>query len=402
MKLISFLNSSAFFLALLAGNACQSQPGTNISGVIETDEAWKKVVYLIEPRNWTEIAASYSGVVLDSAVVGEDGKFSFQDVSGIKAGKLYELVVQEKGSRFANKLSGDYDPAQANYMPVFLQQGSEIRCTASINHFQTSFRFAKPDLENTLLRQICDIRAAAFAPEQTWLSSDATIDESTLLAKEDALLRFRTPLMNFADTTTSFWPALLVTRWVSPDNDYERIPEFITRQCKKWQNTAENTAFVAQLCEKADGTQLPVMVGDRIADFPLPTQEGDTVLLSTLLTGKSLIILDIWASWCGPCRHENRDVLVPLWQKHKQNGLQIIGYSIDASAGAWKGAVQKDGAVWPQTSHLVGDATPFMDELRITTIPANFILDNQGKVLAKNLHGAALQEYVDVYFSGHK
>ncbi len=109
--------------------------------------------------------------------------------------------------------------------------------------------------------------------------------------------------------------------------------------------------------------------------------------------------MDIWASWCAPCRKESREVLTPLWHDFQDKGLQIIGYSIDANENAWKSAILKDGANWKQASHLTGDSTPFMETLRITTIPANYLLDGDGKILAKNLHGDDLGDFVKRYFN---
>lgn len=87
-------------------------------------------------------------------------------------------------------------------------------------------------------------------------------------------------------------------------------------------------------------------------------------------------------------------VLTPLWSAYKEKGLQIIGYSIDNNASSWKSAVLKDGATWSHASHLTGDATPFLEALRISTIPANFILDAEGKIIAKNLNGESLIGFV--------
>jgi peroxiredoxin len=154
--------------------------------------------------------------------------------------------------------------------------------------------------------------------------------------------------------------------------------------------------WIRQLCEAGNPGKLPVLVGDKIPDYPLPMASGDTVALYTLL-GERLTVLDIWASWCAPCRRENQEVLSPLWSVYREKGLQILGYSIDSSPAAWKAAVTKDGAVWPHASHLSGDATPFLDSLRVTTIPANFILDAGGKVVAKNLHGDSLKRFVVAY-----
>jgi peroxiredoxin len=158
--------------------------------------------------------------------------------------------------------------------------------------------------------------------------------------------------------------------------------------------TAPNHAWTAQLCQSAHPDKLPVLQGDTIPNFPLPMASGDTVMLYDLL-GEKLTLLDIWASWCAPCRKENREVLAPLWSERGNTGLQIVGYAIDSSPQAWKAAIAKDGATWPQASHLSGDDTPFLQMLNITTIPANFILDKNGVVLAKNLHGEALKAFLE-------
>lgn len=200
-------------------------------------------------------------------------------------------------------------------------------------------------------------------------------------------------MMRFADTTTSIEAAMVAIRWISPNGDFERVPEFIKGQCQKWQRNAPENPMTGQLCHVANKNTLPVMVGDVMPDFSLPLINGDTIMLSKLL-GQRLTIVDIWASWCAPCRKENRMVLTPLWSAYKEKGLQIIGYSIDNNASSWKSAVLKDGATWSHASHLTGDATPFLEALRISTIPANFILDAEGKIIAKNLNGESLIGFV--------
>ncbi len=232
--------------------------------------------------------------------------------------------------------------------------------------------------------------------EAALLASADHSDEANLLEREAAVQRFRQPLMAFADSCAYFWPAMEATRWVSPESDYERVPEFMFRQCEQWNAKFPENQWVQQLCKAGSREKLPVLIGDMIPDFPLPMAAGDTVMLHTLL-GSRLTMLDIWASWCAPCRRENKEVLAPLWTANKARGLQILGYSIDSSPAAWKAAIVKDGAIWLQASHLSGDATPFLETLRITTIPANFILDAQGKVLAKNLHGDSLKAFVADY-----
>lgn len=392
---------------LFSCTRCSTQPP--ISGTIVMKEGWKPVVYLIAPLGFSEIASSFSGMVLDSAQIGENGQFAFSKlpITDEKFPILYQLAMQPEGSLYANHLLDD-NPLLANYMPFVLKTNRFMRFTAEADRFQASFRIespltAYPDepdpgfdpyVANTALLKLRDIRHASYLQWQTQLEAAKTPDENTLLEQEEAIRQFRLPLMQFADTTGAVWAALVATRWVSPQQDYERVPEFLHGQCQRWTDNKAAAHFIALLCEKANN--LPVLVNANIPDFPFPMSTGDTVSLKSLL-GKKLTILDIWASWCVPCRRENKQVLAPLWAAYRGNGLQIIGYSIDSSEGAWRNAITKDGAVWLHASHLTGDETPFMEALRISTIPANFILDGNGKVLAKNLHGEEMKAFVEEF-----
>ena len=385
----------AIFL-LTGATQCSTQSVPPIAGKIALSEAWKPVVYLVQPWSFSEIASSFSGVVLDSARISSDGSFAFSKIP-VSAGKaFFQLCVQQKGNRFANQLLDD-NPLVSNYMPIVLGPGESLKIQADAARFQASFSVSNPDAAQLALLHLRDIRHQTFQKEQSWLNPEVHADENTLLDHEAALLRFQNALIQFADSSSQYWAAMLATRWVSPASDYERVPEFMFRQCEKWRVQTPDQPWVGQLCSSASREKLPVLLGDKIPDFPLPMLAGDTLQLYKLL-GKKLTVVDIWASWCAPCRRENRDVLQPIWKEYEAKGLQILGYSIDSSPAAWKAAIAKDGANWPHASHLSGDETPFLQALRITTIPANFILDEQGKVLGKNLHGEALRVFLRDYF----
>lgn len=129
----------------------------------------------------------------------------------------------------------------------------------------------------------------------------------------------------------------------------------------------------------------------------MPMMSGDTLNIYFSL-GKKITLIDLWASWCAPCRHENTHTLVPLWDQYHTKGFQIIGYALDSGDKSWKNAILKDGADrWLHASHLKGDDSPLFEKLKITTIPANYIVNQEGKILAKNLHGQELEAWVAKY-----
>jgi peroxiredoxin len=374
---------------LLGSWRCSIQTTPVLEGRIQPAEGWKPIVYLVQPRQFPEVASSFSGLVLDSAQVAPDGSFRFNKPP--VATGLLQLCVQKVGSKFHHQLL-DEVPLKANYLPLVWTGKGHLYIRSRADAFQSAFTIEQPDPENQALLHLRDLRHQAWQQEAPNL--DAEHDEDNLMEYEAAIRRFQAPLIQFSDTSTHWRAAMVAVRWTSPEGDYERIPECVMRQCNRWQSHPDAGIWFKFLCDKR--SSLPVTIGEEIPDYPLPMAAGDTLQLRQLL-GKKLTILDIWASWCAPCRKENREVLQPLWAAHQNDGLQIIGYSIDSSPVAWKAAIAKDEAIWSQASHLSGDDTPFMQNLRISTIPANFILDAHGKILAKNLHGEALNQFIAGY-----
>lgn len=374
--------------------SCNAQPQPPLSGHIEKDDNWKPFVYLVKPRHFNEIAADYLGLVVDSASIAEDGSFSFQNLSAPDDKRLYILAVQKKGSRFANHLA-DETPSDANYMPIVLSRDGSITCNSQITHFQQTFSIDRPSYDHQVLMALRDERLDA---NTRWVESTSGLpeDDSLIIEKEDLYDQYIDVMRQFADSTKSLEAALVAIRWASPNGDYERMPEFLHGQCEKWKTLQPEKDFVIELCAAADKKNLPVMVGDVMPDYTLPLVTGDTVSLSSLI-GRQLTVVDVWASWCAPCRKENREILAPLWAAYKDKGLQIIAYSIDSNSAAWKSAITKDGAAWVHASHLSGDASPFMEALRISTIPANYILNGKGEIIAKNVHGEEMQNFIKEY-----
>lgn len=135
-----------------------------------------------------------------------------------------------------------------------------------------------------------------------------------------------------------------------------------------------------------------IVIGKPAPDFSGPTPDGTTVSLKASL-GK-VTIIDFWASWCGPCRAENPNV-VALYKEFHAKGLNIIGVSLDKDAAKWKEAIAKDGLIWTQISNLKYWDEPIAKQYNVESIPATFILDAKGTIVAKDLRGAALKAKVN-------
>jgi peroxiredoxin len=129
-------------------------------------------------------------------------------------------------------------------------------------------------------------------------------------------------------------------------------------------------------------------IGKVAPDFEIPTVDGAKFKLSSL-RGK-YVLIDFWASWCRPCREENPNV-VAAYQKYKGKGLEIVGVSLDEDGEQWKAAIKKDGLTWTQTSELAKGGGQVANMYNIQSIPANYLLDKEGKIVASDLRGPALE-----------
>lgn len=141
-----------------------------------------------------------------------------------------------------------------------------------------------------------------------------------------------------------------------------------------------------------------VKVGTRAPDFIEKDVTGKPVGLSQY-RGK-YVLLDFWASWCGPCRQDN-PTLVKLYNRFKDKNFIIVGVSLDKPDGkaAWLKAIKDDQLAWPQVSDLKGWASGVPKLYGVRAIPQNFIIDPEGKIVAAQLHGEELHRFVEQLFA---
>jgi len=176
-------------------------------------------------------------------------------------------------------------------------------------------------------------------------------------------------------------PAIL--RSISYNLEENELEELVNILDKKVKQTPEAKSIILRI-EALRNTA----IGMKAPDFEQNDPDGKTIRLSEKI-GSKLLLIDFWASWCAPCREENPN-LVAVYQKFQTKGFDILGVSLDNKKENWLKAIADDKLTWTHVSNLKSWDNPAAEKYAVGSIPANFLLDENGVILAKNLRNDEL------------
>jgi peroxiredoxin len=212
--------------------------------------------------------------------------------------------------------------------------------------------------------------------------------------KNNALNDLNNYFKNFIETNPNATVSALALGWSSrsfSQSDFEtemnnlakRFPtNKILAEMKK--NYDAQKAQAAQMQQQQSDT----WVNKQAPDFSLPDANGKNISLASF-KGKYLLV-DFWASWCSPCRMENPNV-VKAYEEFKDKNFAILGVSLDKEKDPWQQAIIEDKLAWTQVSDLKYWNSKAVDVFKISGIPFNILVDPQGKIIAQELRGDALE-----------
>jgi peroxiredoxin len=179
--------------------------------------------------------------------------------------------------------------------------------------------------------------------------------------------------------------SLYELRGLAYSGDPAELEKIFSSLDNKQQNSVAGQNFVKELA-----IMKKIAIGQPAMDFAQKDMQGQSVQFSLYNKGK-YVLLDFWASWCGPCRAENPNVL-KAYNQFKDKQFDVLGVSLDDDGAKWKEAVQKDAMPWTQVSDLKGWKNEAARQYNINGIPSNFLVDPNGIIIAKNLRGEDLEK----------
>lgn len=192
-----------------------------------------------------------------------------------------------------------------------------------------------------------------------------------------------TELKNLVREASPSLAAFYGIQMLDASNNYQFIDSIATEMQAAMPENFHVANMIAQMATKKS-----LAIGKNAPEIALQTPEGETLALSSLKG--NYVLVDFWAAWCRPCRMENPNV-VRVYNKYSDRNFEILGVSLDRTRDKWLGAIEQDGLPWLHVSDLKYWRSQAAQDYQVNSIPATFLVDPDGKIIAKNLRGASLE-----------
>jgi peroxiredoxin len=325
-----------------------------------------------------------SPVLLDSAKLsGSNGNFNLSGKG--KANEIYELVFGE--NEIAVPLINDVD---------------DIKVDVDLSKKNDFYTVTGSEASNQLKQLITDFGKKNFAVEKSFADLDSlkrqNVTDSVMIAatndKNNAINDLNNYLKKFIQSNTNVALSTLALTWGSRSFTQQDFDMELTMLTKKYPDNPllkdirrNIDAQKAQAAAQANGDNNS-WIGQQAPDLSLPDVNGKNISISSF-KGKYLLV-DFWASWCGPCRMENPNV-VKAYAQFKDKNFTVLGVSLDKEKDPWLQAIKDDNLAWTHISDLKYWNSEAVQLFKFNGIPFNILIDPQGKIIAQELRGPALE-----------
>jgi peroxiredoxin len=353
------------FVMIMLIAACSSEPHYVVKGKIEGSDS---ITFYLQKRDAGKI------VNIDSAV-SKKGEFTIRG-GAVDYPQLVQLVAGNTRKRTSFYLENSVINIEGTLDSLFK---AEITGSKTQDEYKSLVESNKP-LSNIYSKKMSEYHDAA----QTRNSVKQQEVEKTLDSVQTEMINNQ---KNFVRNN----PSSYVTPSILGSISYEMEADELESILNNLDTAIAALPQIVSIKERL-AVMKTVAIGMKAPDFTMNDTDGNPVSLSSKI-GAKLLLIDFWAAWCGPCREENPNV-VKVYSEFNKKGFDVFGVSLDNSREDWIKAVKDDKLTWTHVSDLQRGNNAAAKLYAVNAIPSNFLLDENGTIIARNLRGEDLYNKV--------
>ncbi len=318
---------------------------------------------------YLQIVESKDVKPLDTIVANDKGEYAF--TYSTDRPEFYRVGVNEQNSFY-----------------LVLSPGESVVTKAEIGNMFKSFEVVEGPEECHRMKEMNGLTGMKdsinMIMQAAQMNNDKRMMESAVAAYENINIKMEREIKAFINRKPAGLSSMAALQNLNFDIDFAYYDKVV----RALDGVANGNDIYDNMKAQIEGMR-NVAIGAVAPEITLAQPNGEVLSLSDLRG--QYVLIDFWASWCGPCRRENPNVK-KVYDKYHEKGFEIYGVSLDKTQQAWLNAIGQDGLEWKHVSDLKYWQSEVVAEYQITGIPLTILLDKEGVIIGKNLRGVALEE----------
>lgn len=379
--------------------SCQPKQTSGLTGQLQNTSDKQEKIYLLQVKSPKDFYNGSNSLVIDSSEIDNMGKFHFPNFNKLSTNHVYRLNIVNN-DEISGMIKRDY--LHNNY--VFLTNDATLVHVEGDANALTQTYTITPQKNHEIFIKLRDSEQVFYQlNKQLQPQYEDTKDNPEQLAALRG--KYFEQVMNVLDTLMPDYKSIL-------DQETDpRVASLLMNHINFDGKLEDDLVYFEPIVAKFDTSHpytkwwqkeiykekyiLPQ--GSKAPDLQANTVSGNAKKLYD--TKAKLILLDFWASWCSPCRKENREVVVPLHKKYAEKGFEVVGVSLDDKKKNWENAIEKDDLRGVQLSDLQGKKSPLWRTFKIDQLPTAYLLNENFEIVAKDMRGKELETFVEEYLN---
>jgi len=364
-KIMCMKSLHLFMLLIILISSCEKHPaGDKFSITLDISGELEGKTYLVKRDfgKWVNIDSSN----INTGLIKMDGVISDPEFCYLKFGQKYVGIFLESGNIVFS--------AHVDSLDKGIISGSKTQ--DELDLFKSSILAITNDLDDLYTQY----RVALNADNKDSIKYISNLIDHKDQERLDETLKY------VYNNNKS-----IVSAYLAMSNNYYLDLEELESLTSNFDPSIKESKYVKSLMEHVDKLK-KVSIGSDYTNFIMDDTSGNSTELSSII-GNNYLLIDFWASWCGPCRRENPNI-VSIYKEYQNQGFDIMGVSLDTDRKKWISAIEKDSLNWTHVSDLNGWNNEAAKLYAVNAIPHSIIVDKNGVIIAKNLKGDALREKV--------